>query len=130
MADFATLGDLQDHWPGLPSNRTDEAEQKLHEASIVIRTLYPDVDARIAAGKLSEEVPKLVACRMVKRAMTAPTVDEMAGINNLQESVGGVSQTLSFTNPNGDMYLAKADKLLLGHGRRSQKAFTIHPGGG
>jgi len=128
MAAYAKLADLRKHWPGLPEDREDEAEQKLDEASIEVRALYPDVDARLAAGTLDPDVPRLVVCRMVKRAMDTSR-GELAGVGNIQESAGPFARTMTFTNPDGNLYLSKADKRLLAAGRPARKAWTIHPGG-
>lgn len=122
--DFAHAVDLQKHWPSLTADQFEDATQKLHEASIEIRALYPDVDRRIASGALGPDVPKLVVCRMVKRAMEAPA-DGMTGVSSATAQTGPFSQTLSFTNPDGAVYLTKADKRLLAG--RSGRAFTIHP---
>lgn len=130
-ADYATLTDLQEHWPALPEGDFAEASQKLHEASIEIRGNYPDLDQRISmpveAGGMDPDIPRLVTCRMVKRAMTAPD-DRMAGVEQVQQSAGPFGQTLRFTNPDGNIYLSKGDRNLLKASRPRGKAFTIHPG--
>lgn len=126
---FANVDDLRKHWAELPADREDEAAQKLIEASIEIRALYPDADARIAALTLDPDVPKLVVCRMVKRAMDNASRGGMDGIGSVQESAGPFAQTLNFTNPDGNLYLSKSDKRLLAAGRPGRKAWTIHPAG-
>lgn len=127
MADFATLSDLKAHWPALPSDREVEASRKLYEASLELRTAFPDIDARIASGELDENVPRLVVCRMVKRALDTPA-DAMAGVGSVTQQGGPFAQTLNFTNPDGNIYLSKSDRRLLAPIKR-RRAFTIHPGG-
>lgn len=124
--DFATLADLKLHWSKLPTDREADAAQKLHEASVEIRGLYPRIDGRIASGDLDADVAKLVACRMVKRAIDGRGED-MVGVNSATAQTGPFTQTLQFTNPDGSVYLSRADKRLLAGGR-SARAFTIHPG--
>lgn len=126
---FAVLPDLRSHWSKLPAADEDEAAQKLIEASIEVRVLYPDVDSRISSGTLDSDVPKLVVCRMVKRAMDNASRGGMDGIGSVQESAGPFAQTLNFTNPDGNLYLSKSDKRLLSAGRPGRKAWTIHPSG-
>lgn len=121
---YATLADLRAHWPGLPVDREDEAEEKLVEASIEIRGTFPDVDARLASGSLDPEVPRLVACRMVKRAMKVP--DELESVTTLQQTAGPFSQSRTFVNSDGNVYLSARDKALL-RADRVRKAWTIHP---
>lgn len=127
-APYATLVDLRAHWAALPVTREPEATQKLVEASTEIRALYPDLDARITAAKIDADIPRLVVNRMVKRAMDIPD-NQTAGINQVQNTAGPFGQTLSFTNPDGNVYLSKADKALLGAGRSGRKAFTVYPPG-
>lgn len=134
-ADYATLADLKAHWSKLPAEDETDATQKLREASIEIRGNFRDVDRRIGLwavdpedpNALDPDVPQLVVCRMVKRAMDSPD-GQIAGVNQIQQSAGPFGQTLSFTNPDGNIYLSKADRALLGVGRVKGKAFTIHPG--
>lgn len=134
--DYATLDDLRKHWPSMPDDAETEAEatQKLHEASVEVRALYPDVDARIAAGSLDPDVPKLVVCRMVKRAMGLDDdADDSGvgfGVTSVQETAGPYSQTRQFSNPDGAIYLSAADKRLLRTSRGHRRAWTIFPHGG
>lgn len=126
-ADYASLADLQEHWAELPAARTAEAEQKLHEASVEIRALYPDLDARIDAGSLSADVPRLVACRMVKRAMSPSAVpDEMAGMSQVSFGTGPFSFSGQLRSPDGALYLSGADRRLLS-ARRERRPFTTMP---
>lgn len=129
--DYASIEDLKKHWSKLPAEDEGEAAQKLHEASVEIRGNYPDLDHRIAIpvldGGMDPEIPKLIACRMVKRAMDAPD-ERLAGVEQVQQNAGPFGQTLRFTNPDGNIYLSKADRNLLKASRPRGKAFTIHPG--
>jgi len=127
MADYANLSDLKDHWPALRSDQEAEALQKLLEASIEVRTSFPGIDARLASGELNEEVPRLVVCRMIKRAMDTPN-DAMAGVGSVTHQGGPFAQTLNFTNPDGNIYLSKSDRNLLSPVEQ-RRAFMIHPGG-
>ena len=131
MADpYASLEDLKMHWPDLPSDRETEAAQKLLEASIEVRALYPDLDQRVIAGTMDAAIPRLVVCRMVKRAMDV-TEDAAPpqGFESFQFGAGPYSMGGKLNNPDGDLYLSKKDRNLLGSGRERAKACTIHPGG-
>ncbi|MGP5524642.1 Gp19/Gp15/Gp42 family protein [Glutamicibacter arilaitensis] len=123
---FATLEDLRLHWSELPAEREADAEQKLAEASIILRALYSGIDAKIAIGQVDSDVVKLIVCRMVKRSLLA-AINDVEGVATRNETAGGVSMGISFSNPNGNLYLTKDDKNLLGGGRRG-KAFMIVPG--
>jgi hypothetical protein len=132
-ADYATLADLKQHWSGLPEEDAEEATQKLHEASIEIRSNYPDIDARLATvvadGGMDPDIPKLVACRMAKRAMNINEDAPTAGLESVQFGTGPFSMGGKVLNPDGNIYLSAADKRMLAKSRPRKQAWTIHPGG-
>jgi hypothetical protein len=132
-ADYATLADLRQHWSGLPAEDEGDATQKLHEASIEVRGNYPDVDHRvtvaIADGGMDPDIPRLVVCRMVKRAMDVDEDAPATGFESVQFGSGPFSMGGKVHNPDGNIYLSAADKRLLAKSRPRRQAWTIHPGG-
>ena len=125
---FADWEDLQRHWPQVPADAAEEATNKLDEASVEIRGLYPNIDRRLAAGTITADALRLVTVRVVKRALDAPAAG--AGVGQITNTTGPFSQALHFTNPDGNIYLSKADRRLLEGGRRTGQAFTVHPNPG
>ena len=127
-ADYATLEDLRKHWPTLPAEEEQEAQQKLHEASVEVRALYPELDGRIASQDLDPDVPRMVVCRMVKRAMTGADLAETpaAGMAQFTVGTGPFSFTGTPRSPDGSLYLSGADKRLLSS-RRNKRPFTTLP---
>lgn len=128
-ADYATLADLKEHWSKLPAEDEGDATRKLREASIEVRGNYPDLDARIADGTMDSDIPMLVVCRMVKRAMDVSEDAPTAGMESFQFGAGPFALGGKVHNPDGNIYLSAADKRLLGRSRPREQAFTIHPGG-
>lgn len=133
-ADYATLADLKAHWSALPDEDAEAAKQKLHEASIEVRGNYPDLDQRLASpaapGGMDPDIPKLVVCRMVKRALDVSEETPAAqGFESFQFGAGPFSMGGKVLNPDGNLYLTAADKRLLGRSRPRKQAWTIHPGG-
>lgn len=126
---YSTLADLKRHWSALPSDKETDAEQKLEEASIEVRSLYRDTDERIATGALDADAVRLVVNRMVKRALDTSD-EELAGVTSATAQTGPFSQTLNYSNPDASMYMTKADKRLLESGRTRGQAWTIHPNPG
>lgn len=125
---FATLEDLRKHWPAMPVADA-EAEQKLHEASVEIRGNFPGIDERVSSGALDLDIVKLVVNRMAKRALESPA-EERQGVAQATAQSGPFSQTLQFTNPDGNMYLSKADRRLLSpKNENAGQAFSLFPGG-
>lgn len=115
MADpFATATDLADRWRPLSPAEAARAEVLLGDASAIIRTLSPGIDAKIADDLLDPGVPKAIACAMVKRVMQGPS--DLDGVSQTQQTAGPFSQGVSFANPTGDLYLTKTEKQRLGIG--------------
>lgn len=132
MADqYSTVESLKLHWPAMSTTLTDaQVTRKIEEAAIEINGLYPTIEERIAAGTLSRPVVELVTNRMVKRALSV-NEDVPENTNSMTAQTGPFTGTLTFSNPEGNMYLSKADRRLLDPARAKgpSKAFTIRPGG-
>lgn len=66
----------------------------------------------------SEDVKKLVSCRMVMRAMGNSDIDTPIGASQGTMSALGYSQSWTLTSgATGELYLSKMDKKLLGVSR-------------
>lgn len=112
MAAFATVEDLEARWRTLSTDEQAVATVLLDDASAMIRATCPDAT--------DADILKLVVCAMVKRAMLAA---DAPGVKTTQETAGPFSQSYTYANPMGDMYVTAAEKRLLGCGR--QVAFTV-----
>ena len=97
---FASSADLKARWPELSDEQV--AGTLLSDASQLIRDTCP-------------------GWAMVKRALISGT--DNAGLSSAQETAGPYSQTMTYANPTGDLYLTRAEKQRLGQGR--QRAFAI-----
>lgn len=131
MEPFATVADLQKHWPELPSELEEVAATKLEEASIIIRGLYPMADARIESGVLKVETVRLVVCQMVatviKRELNTPEGED---VTQQSFTAGSFTQSLQFRVREAELFLSRLHRQLLsGGGARNRKAFMIVPGG-
>lgn len=120
-APYATAQDLADRWRPLSPAEQERATVLLGDAATRIRASAPNVDERIAAGSLDPGIPLLVSVEMVRRAMLAPVDQAPAG--QVQQTAGPFSQSISYTNPMGDLYVSKAERKMLGGG--AQGAFTV-----
>lgn len=127
MASFATPNDLAQRWRPLSSAETTRAEVLLADASAIIRAECPGIDTKTTvvppatAPEIDPGIPKMIACAMVKRAMLVTT--DADGVSATQQTAGPFSQSTTFSNPMGNLYLTKAEKRLLGCG--AQAAFTV-----
>lgn len=124
---FATVEELKLHWAALSEDQYPEAAQRLSEAAIRIRSHFPTVDSRIAAGTLDPDIPRLVSTEMVKRALTPPA-EGMEGVAQASGTTGPFTTQFTYSNPDGALYLSKEDRRMLSPAPRQRRAFTIMPG--
>lgn len=111
---FAQVSDLEVRWKPLTPGERETASFLLEDASQLI------IDQCPRASEASENTLKRVACSVVKRGMQMPLI---AGAESIQQGAGGYQASVNFTNPSGDLYLSKSEKLSLGCGK--QRAFMI-----
>jgi hypothetical protein len=117
---FATTEDLEKRWHTLTNAEKSKAEVLLDDASQKLRDDYPKQVEAASPLTLTR-----IVCQMVKRAMTVG--DEMAGISQHSETDGPFNDSFTYSNPDGDLYLTKAEKRSLGVG--VQRAFHVDMGG-
>lgn len=111
MADpFAVPDDVADRWRPLTSAESSTASALLQDASARIRSQYPGIDDQIASGAVDEDAVTAVATAMVIRAMISRGA---AGASQVSEAAGPFSQSFSFANPNGNLYLTADDDALI-----------------
>lgn len=106
---FATFEDVEARWRTLTAEEQTRATVLLDDAAVVLSglvTVDDDSDEQKAALKV-------VSCNMVIRSMVASSASAY-GVDQLSATMGPFGQTAHFSNPNGDMYLTKAEKKLLG----------------
>ena len=99
---FATVDDLAARWRALSGAENAQAAVLLDDASDLIRTTY-----RAYAG-VPLSTLKRVTCAVVSQHT---------------ETAGSYSESYSYSNPAGDLYLTAAEKTSLGVKR--QRAFSI-----
>lgn len=105
---FATVEDLKLRWPDMPPGAEATAEARLSDASTVLQQIVPDI------GAVDREALRYVVIQMVVRSMQAG--DMPAGAESVMTTAGPYSQQLKLSNPNGDLYLTKLERKLLGIG--------------
>lgn len=107
-APYATAATITTMWRALSTEETGRADTLCRYASAIIRTRVPNIDERIAAGKLDPSVAAYVCASMVLRVMRNPS-----GV--AAESVGPWSVTYgsSGTQATGALFLSDEDMALL-----------------
>lgn len=109
---YATVNDYEDRYGPLTASQEDMVTVKLDDAAIVL-------DANVDTADPSEVMLarlKIVSCAMVNRSMVAEA-DGAVGVSNASYTMGPFSQSATFSNPSGDLYLTASEKRMLGISR-------------
>lgn len=117
---FATYEDLEARWRPLTADEQSMATTLLDDAAVMLSGLV-DVDDE---DEHQADCLKIVSCSMVKRSMMA-NASSVFGVDELSATMGPIGQTAHFSNPNGDMYLTKREKNMLGIGGGNGR--VLHP---
>lgn len=123
---YATVEDLEKRWRVLTPSEKTVAETLLTDASNMINRLVSDIADKMQDETYSQ-VLTAVICAMVKRSLM--NNDEQLGITNHTMTAGSYNENITFSNPNGDMYLTKNEKKLLGIGQVKIGAIRPYIGG-
>lgn len=102
---FATVDDVAARWRELSESEETRCMALLNDASDLIRTTCPNWQA---AG---QDTLRRVCCAVVIRAMQ---FGDMQGVTQTSQTAGPFTQSWSFGDPAGDLYLTKAEKRSLG----------------
>ena len=107
---FATLEDLEGRWRPLSLPERKRAALLLEDAESLIKDECPRWHTA------SEATLRRIACKIVQRALNTPFGEDVGAIQQTSTTAGPYSQQMSYANPQGDMYLTKAEKRALGGG--------------
>lgn len=106
---YATVSDIEARWRELTADEESKAGVLLDDAAAILDTLgvFDSSDPNVAANL------RTVSCNMVIRSMSAAQADTF-GMSQGSMTAGPYTQSWTFANPSGDMYLTKMEKRLLG----------------
>ena len=106
---FAVVSDIEARWRTLSADEASRASTLIDDATAMLSALVK-VDA---ADAQQAELLNTVCCNMVIRAMAQSGMDTF-GVSQAAITAGPYTQSFSYSNPSGDMYLTKLEKKLLG----------------
>ena len=106
---FAEVSDIEVRWHALSPDEQQRANVLIGDASAMLSKLVEVDTADAEQAALLESV----CCNMVIRAMSA-TASDMFGVSQSAITAGPYTQSQSYFNPSGDMYLTKMEKRMLG----------------
>lgn len=106
---FALVSDIESRWRDLSTDEETRATVLIDDASAMLESLVTvdETDTKQAA------LLKTVCCSMVIRSMSA-TQSDVFGVSQATMTAGPYTQSQTYSNPTGDMYLTKLEKRLLG----------------
>lgn len=128
-ATFAAAADLEARWRTLSDGEARRADVLLGDASVFLSSLMRKGGVGVVpSDSIQSETLKAVCCAMVQRAMSAGT--DSAPFSQESVAAGPFSQSYTYANPNGDMYVTKMERQRLG--LDGQRMGSIRPriGGG
>lgn len=115
---FATLADLEARWHPIEPSLTRKAQTALDDATVM---LLDELDrGGVSVANIRPATLTATVCAMVIRKLT--TDDDHLGVTNSQQTAGGFSESFTYSNPMGDLYLTTAERKRLG--LRRQRAFA------
>lgn len=113
---FATIEEFKARWPDMPVGADSFATTLLGDASQYMLDVCPTVMS------VSNSTRRRVVCAVVKRSMIAAE-SGAEGMESINVGTGPFQDSWKPSNPHGDFYLTKQEKLSLGMGR--QRAFSV-----
>lgn len=104
MADFATVDELVARWRPLEPAERARAATLLGDATVKLTARYPALAGNAAAA----DAARMIACGMVRRAMTVPDEDAGLASTTASETALGFSHstTRQIANPDGALYIS------------------------
>lgn len=106
---FATVQDVEARWRTLSDDEQTRATALLNDASAMLASMM----GGCAKVQGKEPLLNMVCCNMVIRAMSASAADSF-GVSQASITAGPYTQSFSYANPGGDMYLTRAERRMLG----------------
>lgn len=126
MEAFATTEALARRWRALSDVERERAEALLMDASVIVLTMCAKHGVEIGGDELQAQNLERITCEMVKRAMLSPV--DQAPMSQFSQTAGSYSESGTYVNPTGDLYMTASERKSLGIGR--QRMFSIRPMGG
>lgn len=116
-APYAQLSDLTARWPQMPSDSATQnsASVLLGDASYWLRQWFPTETAQIDASQADGTGARILVCSMVKRALINA---ENLGVRQDGQTMGPLTETRVFSNPDGNLYITDAEITLIKGGGR------------
>lgn len=124
MNAFAKVSDLESRWRILSVEEKARAETLLLDATVKITLAMNDYRIAIDATNEAQTMAlTAINCEMVKRAMLSPV--DAPPLSQFSQTAGPYTESQTYVNPTGDLYMTSAEKKTLGIG--GQRIGSISP---
>ena len=127
MYTYATIDDLQKRYHVLSDDEKTRATALIEDVTAFLVTEFKRNRINPDPATWDEcftQAVKSVVCAMVKRAIVA---SDTADISSESASVGAYSQSFTYANPTGDIYMKENERRLLGIELQKQVITTLAP---
>lgn len=111
MDRYATLDDLEAAWRPVEAGEYRRAEALLEYACEIVAAELSGSGRDPGGDDPSPTIKRHVVCSMVRRAMLN---DEREGVSQSSMTVTPYAQSWTYANPDGALYISKAERRLLG----------------
>lgn len=116
---YASVDDLEARFRPLTDDEKNKAEVLLGDASELINNAFEMQGREI---RCSAEILKIVTCAMVKRALASKND---ADFSNVSTTVGVFSESYTYANPDGSLYLKRSELKQLGLASGRIKSISV-----
>lgn len=120
---YATVEELEARWRALGDSERKRAERLLEDASTVMAAAMRDSGLDPSSGVPTPEELSLVCCAVARRSMLAPP--DLPALTQYSQGAGPLTESMTYANPTGDLYLTKSERRLLGI--RGGRVFSVPP---
>lgn len=108
---YATINDLQLRYRKLSHEEQDKALVLLDDASALIDSEFKNYGRKHTNTTLEYAAKKAVCCNIVRRVLASSSG---ADISNQSQTVGSFTESITYANPDGSLFLKNTDRKLLG----------------
>lgn len=108
---YATIEDLEDRYGAI-----EDAELRAR-AEVLLEDAATMLDGRVCVDPRDQhqaDALRIVSCSMVNRAVAAARDSGGIGLAEATYTMGPFTQTATYANPGGDLYITSGERSLLG----------------
>ena len=114
MAAFADVSDLEAVWRPLSPEEAARAASLMEYANEILAAELENAGVDPGGGRPSATLKRHGACAMVRRAMLN---DAREGVAQSSVTATPYAESWTYSNPDGALYIGKAERKMLGIGR-------------